>query len=212
MATNIRVNSYRMDNEGRFHDIECLDRDYAGNIQKLVNETDLAKIEQNKTATITKNGIVEIIPTSPNDAMAKATITVNVQSTNAQKFPVYSCYLADTGDDSEAENISESYALLLFSDDDMKTPVSPADLSDDDTVYGVYVDDSRMYSYGVDAEKVDIGGACVQETLPMKVDHISNNIMCFDARDTDGHYIFINPNEETTSYDWFYILTNWRYH
>lgn len=212
MATNIRVNSYRMDNEGRFHDIECLDRDYAGNIQKLVNETDVPISENNKTITITENGSVEITPSSGYNNMKKVTATVNVQSTDAPKFPVYSCYLASTGDDSEAENISESYVLLLFADDEIKTPVSPADLSDNDTVYGVYIDDARMYSYGVDAEKVDIGGGCVQEILPMKVDHTSNNIMCFDTRDTDGHYIFINPNEETTSYDWFYILTNWRYH
>lgn len=171
-----------------------------------------SKIESNKTQTITENGTVEITPSSGKEAMEKVTLTVNVSSESSQKFPVYSCYLADTGDDSEAENISESYVLLLFSDDELKTPISPNDLSDGGTVYGVYVDSARMYSYGIDAEKVDIGAGCVQETLPMKVDHTSNNIMCFDTRDEDSHYIFIKTDEEVNSYDWFYILTNWRYY
>lgn len=82
MATNIRVNSYRMDNEGRFHDVECLDRDYAGNIQKLVNETDLPVSENNKTITITENGSVEITPSSGYDNMKKVTATVNVPTTS----------------------------------------------------------------------------------------------------------------------------------
>lgn len=53
-------------------------------------------IEQNKTATITENGSVEIMPTSPNTVMAKATVTVSVASIS--KLYAYS-YLTGAGGD-----------------------------------------------------------------------------------------------------------------
>lgn len=96
MATNIRVNSYRMDNDGRFHDVECLDRDYSGNLQKLINEVDLPNSENNKTVTITENGSVEITPSSGYDNMKKVTATVNVPTVD--KLYAYS-FLTGAGED-----------------------------------------------------------------------------------------------------------------
>lgn len=169
-----------------------------------------SELEPNKTATITANGTSEITPSSSYEGMAKATVTVAVPP-SSYEYPVYRA--SNRGDGTiDQTAISDSYAVLLFSDAGMTTPLDPATLTSADSAYLVWVAESDIRGYGIDDSLA--GDVMVVSVLKADVDIVDSHFIRFDLGEVSSSesYVVIDQTSTPVNMTWLKLLTTFRYH
>lgn len=201
--TNLNVKEYETTISGGLKSVTTIDN------TKYTIKTG-SELETNKTATITANGTTTINPSSGYEGMEKATVTVAVPATNPT-YPVYKASNRGAGT-IDQDDISDDYAVLLFSDSSMTTPLDPTTLTSSDSAYLVWVAEADIRGYGIDDSLV--GGAMVVGLLKAEVDIVDTHFIRFDLGEVSASesYVVIDQTSTPTQMTWLKLLTTLRYH
>lgn len=201
--TNLNVKEFKTNIGGDLTSLTTIDN-------KTYEIKTSSELEPNKTATITVNGTTTITPSSGYEGMEKATVTVAVPAAN----PTYPVYRASSRGEGtmDQDDISDSYAVLLFSDSSMTTPLDPTTLTSSDSAYLVWVSDAEIRGYGIDDSLV--GGAMVVSLLKAEVDVVDARFIRFDLGEVSEseNYVVIDQTSTPTQMTWLKLLTSFRYH
>lgn len=198
---NLNIKEFTTDNALNLTSITTLDN----KTYKTKTEED-ARIETNKDVTITTNTSTEVTPDTGYDAMAKVTVTTSISNS----VPVYYAGMGGSGSEDETD-ITESEALILFSDANMTTPLDPTTLTSSDEVYALYLSGSSAYGFGIDSSLV--GLAVHVNELKLGVDIVDTKFIRFDG-DIQGStsYFVIDQTSTPTNMTWLKALTTFRYY
>lgn len=199
--TNLNVKEYETTISGGLKSVTTIDN------TKYIIKTG-SELEPEKTATITANGTTTINPSSGYEGMAKAKVTVAVPATNPT-YPVYRASNRGAGT-IDQEDISDDYAILLFSDSSMTTPLDPTTLTSSDSAYLVWVAEADIRGYGIDDSLV--GGSMVVSLLKAEVDVVDTHFIRFDLGEVSASesYVVIDQTSTPTQMTWLKALTTYR--
>lgn len=195
MESNINIKSFAGNASGEITDMQLV-----GSTISIGHDSVL---EDNKIVVLPASG-GEITPSSGYDAMKKVTVSIN------EDLPVHEAGMGTDGDEDDSDVSSEN-AMLFFADADMTTPLDPNTLTGTDEVHAVFLDDTNVYGFGVNASLFGTSSDVNVSLLKLSVDVIDTDFIRFEG-DVSGTttYFVINKPSTPVNMDWLFILTTYR--
>lgn len=195
MESNINIKSFAGNASGEITDMQLV-----GSTISIGHDSVL---EDNKIVVLPASG-GEITPSSGYDAMKKVTVSIN------EDLPVHEAGIGTDGDEDDSDVSSEN-AMLFFADADMTTPLDPSTLTGTDEVYAVFLDDTNVYGFGVNASLFGTSSDVNVSLLKLSVDVIDTDFIRFegDVSGTTTYFVIAKPSTPTNM-NWLFILTTYR--